>query len=154
MKEDILRFEYSNLECKKEASQKFTAGADKFMPVTCGNRRQSLHAKNLACIRRQFYLWKCLPTAIAGNFACADLSSVYSNLYSVYSVLNNDTLFSHHHLVDQLSTQMLAFLGIGFLISLDFRGVNFLPNKRWSEHTTKIFKVCELRLSKFRTISK
>ena len=33
-----------------KASGKLPAGAGKYLPVTCGNRRQSLRAKGFACI--------------------------------------------------------------------------------------------------------
>ena len=57
-----------------KASPNLPAGAGKFPPVTCGNRRQSLPAEIFACIRRYFYLQISLPAAFAGNFARASFT--------------------------------------------------------------------------------
>ena len=57
-----------------KASPNLPAGAGKFPPVTCGNRRQSLPAEIFACIRKYFYPWISLPAAFAGNFARASFS--------------------------------------------------------------------------------
>ena len=57
-----------------QASRKLPAGAGKFPPVTCGNRRQSLPAEIFACIRRYFCLRNKIAAAIAGNFARASFT--------------------------------------------------------------------------------
>ena len=51
-KETSLGLKRSALTGTVKASRKLPAGAGKFPPFTCGNRRQSLSAEIFACIRR------------------------------------------------------------------------------------------------------
>ena len=52
VKGNVPRFEKPILTSTLKASVKLPAGAGKFPPVTCRNRRQSLPAENFACICR------------------------------------------------------------------------------------------------------
>ena len=58
------------------------AGAGRYTPITCRNRRQSLDAEIFACICRQLYLKNSLPAATACNFALASFR-VWSALFQL-----------------------------------------------------------------------
>ena len=68
-------FEKADLTSTTKASPNLPAGAGRFPPTTCGNRRQSLPTEIFACIRRYFYLRISLPAAFADNFARASFTA-------------------------------------------------------------------------------